>query len=467
MNSMNGKNKETGIEKEPQEERERVKLPRLVIAATQSGAGKTTIVTGLIRALVKRGIITTAHKIGPDYIDPGYHELASGLPSQNLDSWLVNKERLFKNFLIQATRGDFAVIEGVMGLYDGGKNGISSTAEIAKLLSAPVVLVIDCKSMGESAAALALGFCKYDPRVNIVGVILNRLGSDTHREMIAEAMRKINLPVLGAVKRDSEIVMPERHLGLLPTAENKRAREDLIDRLGEIMSEQLDLDALIAAANSAPDFNIVYGRKKPAPKPSFFDKPRRVAVAKDEAFSFYYPDGLDRLQIWGAELIYFSTLADEPIPEADAVILGGGFPEMFAEKLAANDTTRQSLKKFAAAGKMIYAECGGYMYLMQRLIDFDGRAYPMTGILPGEVTMQKKLQTVGYVTAKLNCDCLLGKVGEEIRGHEFHFSRVQPLTEDWPYAFQIMRQRNGETYPAGYAANNILGSYLHINFAGL
>lgn len=436
------------------------KIPRVVIAATQSGSGKTTVVAGLLQALRRHKITPQAYKVGPDYIDPGYHELASGRPTHNLDSWLLTPNKLRAGFARQASDADIAVIEGVMGLYDGGKGGISSTAEIAKMLNAPVVPVIDAKSMGASAAAIALGFRVYDPEVNLAGVILNRLGSDTHCQMITEAMQKIGVPVLGAIRRDDDLKMPERHLGLVPTEEN--AASAVIAAIGDAVNRQVDLATIINLANAAPPF--VYDD---VPPPAQIEINRKiiVAVAKDPAFSFYYPDSLATLTDLGAKIVYFSPLADEPVPDADGIIIGGGFPEMFAARLAANVRVKESLRRAAQRGTPIYAECGGYMYLMRELTDFDGNVYPMTGILPGRATMQKKLQMVGYVTARFTRDNILGKAGEEIRGHEFHFSRDN-FAEPVPTAFRFTRLRNGESYEAGYAGGNILASYLHINFAG-
>ncbi|HCB92776.1 MAG TPA: cobyrinate a,c-diamide synthase, partial [Selenomonas sp.] len=288
-------------------------IPRIVIAATQSGSGKTTLVTGLLGALRSMGLKVQSYKIGPDYIDPGYHALASGRPAHNLDSWLLPKERIKKLFAETAKTSDIAVIEGVMGLYDGGRKGISSTAEIAKLINAPVLLVIDSKSMGASAAAIALGFRAYDPEVKLAGVLLNRLGSSTHEAMIREALEKINIPVFGAVRRDDSLAMPERHLGLLPTEENQD--RELINRIAAAIGKQIDLKAVLALAQEAEPMEIVIE----PPAGSDTVKPKdtekcRIAVARDEAFSFYYPESLKVLEQYGAEIITFSPLNDATIP---------------------------------------------------------------------------------------------------------------------------------------------------------
>ncbi|MBE6086057.1 MAG: cobyrinate a,c-diamide synthase [Selenomonas ruminantium] len=434
-------------------------IPRLVIAATQSGAGKTTIVTGLLAALRQRGLNVQSFKAGPDYIDPGYHALASGQPAHNLDSWLTPKEILPEILAAEAESADIAIVEGVMGLYDGGRQGISSTAEIAKIIKAPVLLVIDAKSMGASAAAIAQGFRDYDPSVKLAGVILNRLGSDTHEAMIREAMAGIDMPVYGALRRNDGLRMPERHLGLVPVEENKE--RELIGRMGEAVAGQLDLDKLLALARSAEPLAIKESSLSGAG--AYFC---RIGVAKDEAFSFYYPASLKVLAKLGAEIVPFSPLHDEKLPAVDGLFIGGGFPEMFAGQLAANSSMRQAVRQAAQKDMPILAECGGYMYLMDSLQDFAGVSHPMAGVFVGQAVMTEKLQMVGYVEAELQKDSLLGKAGTKLKGHEFHFSKErEPIQQDKaPFIFRKLR--NNSEYPAGQQVKNVLGSYLHLHFAG-
>ena len=436
-------------------------IPRVVIAAPMSGSGKTTVVTGLLAAMRAHGVKAQSYKIGPDYIDPGYHSLASGRPAHNLDAWLVSKERLADIFISTMADADVAVIEGVMGLYDGGKNGVSSTAEIAKLLKAPVLLVVNAKSMGESAAALVMGFRQYDPEVNLAGVILNRLGSDTHRAMIEEALEKMGVPVFGAIKRNDAMTMPERHLGLVPVEENARERET-VEEIGRVVGSSVDIERVIALTKTAPPIEEGRGFSEAVKSKA------TIAVARDEAFSFYYPESLAVLRQKGAEIVFFSPLHDKELPEAEGLILGGGFPEMFAKELYENESMRSSIKAAAEKGMPIYAECGGFMYLMRRVTDFDGNSFPMLGVIPGEVVMNKKLQTVGYVSAEMMRDTVLGAKGTVLRGHEFHFSsECEPEPgADYPRAFTFRKTRNPAPYPAGYAKGNILGSYLHLHFAG-
>ena len=447
-------------------------IPRIVIAGTQSGSGKTTLVTGLLAALRARELSVQSYKVGPDYIDPGFHALASGRPAHNLDTWLVPAAKLPALFLAEAGDADIAVIEGVMGLYDGGRKGVSSTAEIAKLLDAPVLLTIDCKSMGASAAAIALGFKTYDPGVNIAGVLLNRLGSPTHEDMIRTAMEAISMPVLGAIHRDDALHLPERHLGLTPTTEVEAA--ETVRKMGEAVGRQVDVEGIVALAKKAatfenPDASLPSQSSLRMTAPQEGEPlalPLRLAVAHDAAFSFYYESSLAVLESLGATLVPFSPLKDASIPEhVSGLLIGGGFPEMFASDLAANASMRRSIREAADAGLPIYAECGGYMYLLEDLVDFDGKAHPMCGVFPGRAAMTKRLQMVGYVTAKMQRDTILGPAGTELRGHEIHFSqeleREEPVR---PYTFTKLR--NGATYGAGQQRKNVLGSYLHIHFAG-
>lgn len=434
-----------------------MKIPRIVVAATQSSSGKTTIVTGLLAELRARGLKVQSFKVGPDYIDPGYHKLASGRAAHNLDTWLVPNDKLPQIFTAEAMGADIAVIEGVMGLYDGGRGGISSTAEIAKLLDAPVLLVIDCKSMGASAAAIAKGFRDYDKDVKLAGVILNKLGSSTHEEMIKQAMHKINMPVYGGLRRNDEIATPERHLGLLPVEENS---QPFIEKMRSLVSDSVDVDGILALANRAAAIKSVNS--------DIFSKAKEIkctiGIAKDEAFSFYYATSLAVLENLGAKLVPFSPLHDKELPPVDGIIIGGGFPEMFAEGLAANVALRQSLKRAAKNNMPIYAECGGYMYLMQSIVDFSSQEYEMAGIFDGQAQMTKKLQMVGYVEAELATDSVIGKKGTKLHGHEFHFSTDDPSIKNRPFCFTKLR--NNAKYLAGQAKYKTIGSYLHLHFAG-
>ncbi len=436
------------------------KIPRLVIAGTQSGVGKTTIVNGLLTELRQRGLKVQSYKVGPDYIDPGYHALASGRPCHNLDSWLVPTERLLSIFEHTSRDAEFAVVEGVMGLFDGGRGGVASTAAIARLLRAPVILVVNCRSAGESIAAVVLGFQKYDPEIRLAGVILNQIGSDSHERMVTEALGRIGVHVLGVIRRTESLKVPERHLGLLPVTENPA--ETVLANIHAAIAGSLDVAALLEIAAQAPPLEA------PAGPPLPEQRSCRIGVASDEAFSFYYPESLRVLEEQGAAIVPFSPLRDEKLPDVDGLLFGGGFPEMFLERLAANESMRQDIRDAAQAGVPIVAECGGYMYLCRRVAAFDGAEYPMAGLIPQICRMEKNLQTVGYVEATALADNVLCATGETLRGHEFHFSSMvaDSSGEAVTPAFRFRKNRTGAEYMAGYVNGNVLASYLHIHFAG-
>ncbi|EKU71750.1 cobyrinate a,c-diamide synthase [Selenomonas sp. F0473] len=433
-------------------------IPRIVVAATQSGGGKTTLVTGLLAALRARGLTVQSFKVGPDYIDLGYHRMASGRAGHNLDTWLVPESRLTEIFARECEGADIAVIEGVMGLYDGGQSGISSTASIAKALHAPVLLVIDAKSVGASAAATALGFRTYDADVNLAGVLINRLGSATHEEMIRAAMTGIDMPVFGALRRDAALALPERHLGLTPVEENEAA--ETIRAIGAQVEAGLDIARIIELTRSAPSLSYVPAARRSA-EPSC-----RIGIARDDAFSFYYAASLSELEAHGAQLVPFSPLHDAELPRVDGLIIGGGFPEMFAAQLAANTSMRASIRAAAGRGMPVYAECGGYMYLMETLVDFAGTPHAMAGVFSGTARMTEKLQTVGYVDAVQNIDTVFGAAGLSLHGHEFHFSVEEGEIEGAARPFTFTKMRSRTKYPAGRALHRTLGSYLHLHFAG-
>ena len=432
-------------------------FPRLIIAATQSGSGKTTITAGILAALKNRGLDVQPYKVGPDYIDTGWHALACGKISHNLDSWLVGVDNLKKIFVDTSRGADISIIEGVMGLYDGGRGGISSTAEISKILDAPIVLIIDAKSMGTSAAAVALGFKEFDKSINLAGVILNRLGSDSHKKIIVDALNELGIKCFGAIKRNDEFFLPERHLGLVPTAENNSG--GVIKKICAAVENQVDIDALINLAKNSAPFKII-------PNSSFLNPNcLSIAVARDEAFNFYYDASLNELKNLGAKIVYFSPLHDEHLPEGiSGLIIGGGFPEMFAARLEQNKKIRAEIFHAVENNLPTFAECGGFMYLMKNLVDFDGKSFEMCGVLDGVATMTNKLQTVGYVAAEILSDCVLGAAGEKIRAHEFHFSTAENFSGE--KIFKCTRMRTNKEYFAGAVKKNLVASYLHIHFIG-
>lgn len=444
-------------------------IPRIVLAATGSGSGKTVITCGLLKALRERGLKVCAYKAGPDYIDPSYLRIAGGCEVYNLDTWLTDKNSVLELFSKTSRGKDIAVIEGVMGLYDGGEN---STAEISKLLKAPVVLVINAKSAGESAAAVALGFREYDRGVNLAGVILNFIGSSSHSEIISEALSRSGIKLLGALKRDESLKFPERHLGLVPANElSGRRLKDL--RLGA--EAGLDLEGILRVARCAPEIAEPENLRLGVVGDCLYRTNRnvRIGVARDEAFSFYYPESLDVLRELGAELIFFSPVHDGHLPEADGFIFGGGFPEMFAGELEANLSMRREVSEATDLGRVIFAECGGLMYLCDSIRDFGGHEFRMAGVIPASCVMVER-PVIGYVEAIAIRDNIICDAGERIRGHEFHFSRTVQKTEQmrsdsFDFAFDVSRNptkrldKNG-IYQEGYVSKNVLATYVHMNF---
>jgi cobyrinic acid a,c-diamide synthase len=419
-------------------------LPRLVVAAPSSGAGKTTVATGLMAALTARGLRVSPHKVGPDYIDPGYHALATGRPGRNLDPVLVGEERVAPLLLHGARGADVAVVEGVMGLYDGrGSTSRGSTAHVATLLQAPVVLVVDAASMSRSVAALVSGFASYDPQVRLAGVVLNRVGSDRHEQLLRESLDGV-APVLGVLRRDEAVAAPSRHLGLVPVAE--RAPEALasVRRLQELCLRSLDLDALLAVARSAP---ALPGTAWSPPAVARASRPV-VAVAGGAAFTFSYTENVEALTAAGADVAVVDPLRDERLPEGtSALVVGGGFPEVHAEQLSANATLRNEVAGLVSRGAPVAAECAGLLYLCREL---DG--VPMCGVLDAHAAMTPRL-TLGYHETTAATPSWMPP--DPVTGHEFHRTRVEGRGEAaWA---------NGE----GFVRGAVHASYLHLHWAGV
>jgi cobyrinic acid a,c-diamide synthase len=441
-----------------------MQIPRLVLGGVSSGVGKTTITAGLVAALKGRNLSVQPFKCGPDYIDPGFLALAAGLPCHNLDSWMLTPEAMVELFLHSSRQRDIAIVEGVMGLYDGrdGPQGVGSTAEIAKWLRAPVVLLIDAGKMSQSAAALVLGYRQLDPTVNIVGVIANKVGSPNHLRLITEAVEKrADLPLLGYLPNKTNLVLPERHLGLVPSAERPEP-DDFLAQLVRQIEETVDIDRLLELARASvplklPGASRLFPKGKPARR-------TKIAVARDEAFNFYYQHNLDLLAAWGAELKFFSPLRDSSLPAGvKGAYIGGGFPEIFAAELAVNTALKDNLARLANDGRPIYAECGGLMYLSQGIIDFEERRFPMVGLVPGWSKMQKKRQRLGYTTAEAVQDSIIATSGQKLRGHVFHWSNLpEPATGQAAYRI-LEPAAQLEGFIAGPKAN-VLASYLHLHF---
>ena len=437
-------------------------IPRLLIAGTHSGVGKTTITIGLMKALVNRGYQVQGFKSGPDFIDPTFHTAVTKRPSRNLDSWMLDKHTLLEVFQHGMKNADVAVMEGVMGLYDGYSplSNEGSAADISLLLQTPVILVIDASSMARSAAALVLGFQQLDPHVPIRGVIANRVGGKHHFELLKEAIEATcQVPLLGYYPDEADFQLPERHLGLIPAVERGEFGS-LFDRLARQMESTIDLDHLMEIATNSSPMEVMEPRLY---KNSHVPKVK-IAVAKDQAFNFYYEDNLDLLRNNGAMLEFFSPLEGEPIPDdADGLYIGGGFPEEFAQKLSANETYRRDFRRRIEEGLPAYAECGGYMYLTGAIVTTSHIEYPMTGVIPVQTIMQKKLTRLGYtLVTSLNDHLLLAK-GEQARGHEFHYSIMNIDQSAYPFAYTI--EAYGQKEYEGYEQPNLLASYVHLHFA--
>ena len=431
-------------------------IPRVVIAGTSSGAGKTTVACGLIGALRRRGSSVQGFKVGPDYIDPSYHALASGRPGRNLDAFLGGTELIAPLARHGAAGADVAIVEGVMGMFDGasGRGELASTAQVAKLLRAPVLLVIDGASMARSAAAIAHGYRTFDPDVDVAGVIFNRVGSDHHEELLRDALEPLGIPVLGALRRLDAVVAPERHLGLVPVAEREDRTRAALDALAGAAERSIDLDEVLRLGRAAPPLD------GPAWSPAV-EEPvagARVAIARGPAFSFHYEENLELLRAAGAELAPFDPLRDEELPaDAGALILAGGFPEVFGAELSANAALRAQIEAFAAAGRPVLAECGGLLYLCSEL---DGRE--MCGVVPARASMGGRL-SLGYREAVARTATPWLAAGERVRGHEFHYSRVEPADGGERAAWTLSAR--GRDRAEGFVAGAVQASYLHVHWA--
>ncbi|MFI9779701.1 cobyrinate a,c-diamide synthase [Streptomyces sp. NPDC051956] len=470
-------------------------MPRLVIAAPSSGSGKTTVATGLMAAFAGRGLAVSPHKVGPDYIDPGYHALATGRAGRNLDAYMCGPELVAPLFAHGARGCDLAVVEGVMGLFDGasGQGELASTAHVAKLLRAPVVLVVDASSQARSVAALVHGFASFDPEVRLAGVILNKVGSDRHEAILREALDESGVPVFGALRRGGEVVTPSRHLGLVPVAERGAEAVAAVAAMAELVRVGCDLDALHAVARGAGPLDCaawdaaeVLG-SLPQPTPSRnrssapgpgpqtppdsvrgdlhgLDGPDRtggrprVAVAGGAAFTFSYAEHSELLAAAGADVVSFDPLRDEQLPDGtQALIIGGGFPEVYASELSANEPLRKAVGELARSGAPVVAECAGLLYLARSL---DGR--PMCGVLDADARMSERL-TLGYRDAVAVSDSVLAANGTRVRGHEFHRTVVEPGAGASP-AWGITRPgRRVE----GFVQGGVHASYLHMHWAAV
>ncbi|MES9553407.1 MULTISPECIES: cobyrinate a,c-diamide synthase [unclassified Streptomyces] len=444
-------------------------VPRLVIAAPSSGSGKTTVATGLMAAFAERGLAVSPHKVGPDYIDPGYHTLATGRPGRNLDAYMCGPDLVAPLFAHGARGCDLAVVEGVMGLYDGasGQGELASTAQVAKVLRAPVVLVVDASSQSRSVAALVHGFASWDPQVRIGGVILNKVGSDRHEALLRDALEESGLPVLGVLRRAEQVAVPSRHLGLVPVAERRGDAVGAVGAMREQVVAGCDLDALMALARTAPalpgevwDAVAAIGAcGGPVPPPSSTGgRGPVVAVASGPAFTFSYTEHTELLTAAGAEVVPFDPLRDEALPPGTrGLVIGGGFPEVYAAELSANTALRKAIAALAESGAPVSAECAGLLYLARSL---DG--LPMCGVLDAEARMSKRL-TLGYREAVAVSDSVLAAPGTRVRGHEFHRTVLEPGAGADPAWGMHQPERRVE----GFVRGGVHASYLHTHWASV
>ncbi|MBD2103566.1 cobyrinate a,c-diamide synthase [Leptolyngbya sp. FACHB-261] len=427
----------------------------LIIAGTHSGVGKTTVTLALLAALVRRGLCVQSFKVGPDYIDPMFHTQITGRPCRNLDPVLTSEAYVTRCFASQAQGVDAVLVEGVMGLFDGDSQGRASTAHLAHLLQLPVLLVVDCARMAQSVAAMVHGYCSFDPQLQFAGVVLNRVGSERHRQLLEAALEPLGLPILGVLYRHEQIQLPSRHLGLVPT-EELPALLQLTDQLAHLAETHFDWAQLMPLLQAAP---LASQTREPAGVlPKIWQKGGPIiAVARDPAFSFYYADNLELLAELGAEVQFWSPLQDRELPVGtQGLYFGGGFPEMFASVLAENQAALAQVRQAIQAAMPVYAECGGLMYLSQSITTFEGDTYKLVGALPTQTCMGARL-TLGYRLATTAQDSVLGQAGQPIQGHEFHRSTQNPDATQPLYQFADGRQE-------GWQLGKLTASYVHLHW---
>ncbi len=440
-----------------------IQCPRLTIAGLGGDTGKTAVSVGLCRVWQKKGYTVIPFKKGPDYIDMGWLSRGASQPCYNIDLFFMDKTQILSSFSLNTKNADIALIEGNRGLYDGmDLEGSVSTAEIAKLLRSPVILILDCTKVTRTVAALALGCQTLDPEVPIKGVILNRLAGHRHGSITQKSVEKYcNLPVVGAIPKLKNITFPRRHLGLVPPQEHPLA-EEAVDKAAEVMAKYLDIEHLWHIAQEAPLLHFI-----PEEYAEIIKKQVTIGVIRDSAFQFYYPENLDALKRAGANLIEFSALTDDLPPSLNALYIGGGFPETHAKLLSANEKLMQAIKKAAEEGLPIYAECGGLMYLGEELI-WEAKSYPMVGILPFIIGVSKKPQGHGYTVIEVEAPNPYFKTGQVLHGHEFHYSHVLDMTEKdgVHFAFKMNKGEGIMNKRDGFCYKNVLATYTHLHALG-
>ncbi len=447
-------------------------LPKaLLVAGTHSGCGKTTVSLALMAALVGRGIRVQPFKAGPDFIDPGHHEAVTGMPSHNLDTWMLATSKVQEVFTRHLHGKQLGIVEGAMGLFDGfsGNQEQGSAAHLAKVLGIPVVLVVDVSGMARSVAATVTGYVDFDPNLAVAGIIFNKVGSSRHEELVRQAMQTSlpHIPVLACLPKQADLTVPSRHLGLIMAQEV--AGSERTDKLAAWMNRAMDVEKVMALlpplAPISPVEVPVLAQTSPCPPAKVWTDRVRIGVAKDEAFCFYYRENLLALERAGAELIAFSPLAHRKLPSnLKGLYLGGGYPERYAKALADNHAMRQAIKEFSQAGYPVYAECGGFMYLMQRLRDKEGREYPMAGVFACSCAMQDRFAALGYREVITQTASILGPARSRFRGHEFHYSKLTTPEPKAQSIYQTTDRKGERQQEAGLLKNRTLGSYIHLHF---
>jgi cobyrinic acid a,c-diamide synthase len=437
-----------------------MQISRVVIAGVTSGVGKTSAAVGIMYALRKRGLLVQPFKVGPDFIDPSYHTLVTRRNSRNLDVWMMGRQGVLECFASACENADIAVIEGVMGLFDGmsGKTDFASTAHVAKILDAPIILVVDASKGARSIAAIILGFLHFDRKLRIAGVILNNVAGERHANYITEALAgTAKIPVAGILSRNSSIKMEERHLGLVPALELRESKRQVILRTARHMAESIDVDRILSLCSAGPLPDAPDHSKRPAKA--------RIAVALDESFNFYYTDNLIALKRSGAQLIFFSPVSEQKLPDrVSGIMLGGGFPEVLADRLENNRSMLRSIRKAVEEGMPVYGECGGLMYLTRSISGYNGekKARRMAGIVEADTLMTGRL-TLNYTDA----ECKGPVFGNtHIRGHEFHYSSIENIARDSRFAYYMNKGKGVTGNQDGFIINdNGLAAYMHLHFA--
>jgi cobyrinic acid a,c-diamide synthase len=432
-----------------------LKIPRVIIAGTGSGVGKTSVTTAIIYGIKKLGYSIQPFKVGPDFIDPSYLSIIAKRSARNLDPWLMGENGVLRSF-VQNSKSAISVVEGVMGYYDGfsGDSNLASTYHVSNIITAPVILVLDASKAARSVAATALGFIKYQRNSRITGFILNKIGSKRHEDLCRQALKPLKVPVVGVIPRDIRVQLESRHLGLIPVKELESIGK--ISSIAKSYSDFIDIEKIIEIANKTRNLSAI-------PLDTTIKPRTKIAIALDESFNFYYQDNLDALKRAGASLEFFSPIHDKMIPSCDGLYIGGGFPEVKGNSLEKNHTMRRILKKKAEADFPIYAECGGLMYLTKS-IRYGTKKFIMAGLFDAETVMQKKLK-LNYTKAKVSRTCLMSNASRTITGHEFHFSELESVSRDSKFAYNLDIGEGIRNKRDGLVVYNVLASYMHMHFA--